>query len=80
MSVAFCEANYYNVSRSSYHINYEKGHRLRVHHQSNNATNLCFVDGHVSTFVGASEILSGTLPTLAMFDPRQYVINKPSDQ
>ena len=75
--VAIAEASYHNISRSNYSLTYTAGHRLQVRHQSGNAVNLLFADGHVTTFVGAAEILSGTMPTLAMFDPRKFPANQP---
>ena len=75
--VGFAEGNFYNISESNYSRKFAKGHRLQLRHQSGNAVNLCFVDGHVSTFIGANEILSGEMPTLGMFSPKQYPANHP---
>ena len=75
--VAIAEATYHNITRDSYSLKYTAGHRLQVRHQGGNAVNLLFADGHVTAFVGAAEILSGTMPTLAMFDPRKFPANQP---
>lgn len=69
LCVAFADAQYYNITRSNLA-------RLALRHEGGRGVNLVFVDGHVDRHIG-QDIVTQTLPTLAMFDPRQHSVNKP---